>query len=610
MGSDKISIESKIKALPKEPGVYSFLNIDNKIIYIGKAKNLKNRVKSYFIKSKKASPKHLSLVKHINDLEWIIVGSEIEALITEANLIKQHKPKYNIRLKDDKSFPFIKITQEPFPQVLIVRTIIKDGSTYYGPFTDAYRLRKTIKSLFKIFQIRSCSFSLDKKTIIEKKVSLCLDYHIKKCEGPCQGLITEEHYDGMIKRIDFFMRGETSETIKYINQQMETAASDYRFEDAVIYRDQIDAINFFKNSQSKVAAEFGNRDVFALSKSKNFGIVVILRIRNGRIFSREKISLENIYSDDNKTLYSVITNFYMDSHLIPRTISLPIEPFDNEQLLIWLNEKTKSKVSFSYPKKGEKAKELRITEKNADLLLGEWMINKQKLKNAIPQSLISLRKDLNLENIPSHIDGFDISHLGGTNTVASKVSFIEGRPRKNMYRKFSIKTVSGIDDYASMIEVLTRHYGRSIKEGSLLPDLILIDGGKGQLSSACEAMDNLGLKDIPIIGLAKRLEEVFLPRISDPQSISKDSPGLLLLRRVRDESHRFAISFQRKKRSKDILNSVFYSIKGMGVSRTKLLFSKYNDLKEISNLSPSKLNMDTNIPLNIANDIIKMAKNL
>ena len=610
MSSEKISIESKIKALPKDPGVYRFLNKDNIIIYIGKAKNLKNRVKSYFLKSKNASPKHLSLVKHIYDFEWIIVGSEIEALITEANLIKQHKPKYNIRLKDDKSFPFIKITREPFPQVLIVRNILKDGSAYYGPFTDAYRLRKTIKSLFKVFQIRSCSYTLDKKTIIEKKVSLCLDYHIKKCEGPCQGLITEEHYNRMIKRIDLFMRGKTSETIKYINIQMEKAANDFRFEDAVIYRDQIEAINFFKNSQSKVEAEFGDRDVFALSKNKNFGIVVILRIRNGRIFSREKISLENIYSDDNQILYSVMTNFYMDSYLIPRTISLPIEPSDEEQLLIWLNKKTDFKVKFSYPKKGEKAKELRITGKNADLLLGEWIINKQKLKNAIPQSLITLRKHLNLENIPSHIDGFDISHLGGTNTVASKVSFVDGRPRKNMYRKFNIKSVKGIDDYASMIEVLTRHYSRCIKEDLVLPDLILIDGGKGQLSSACEAMNNLGLKDIPIIGLAKRLEQVYLPKRSDPQSIPKDSPGLLLLRRVRDESHRFAISFQRKKRSKDIIKSVFHNIKGMGVNRTKLLFNKYHDLKEISNLSALKINTDTKIPLNIAAEIIKIAKNI
>ena len=603
-----MSLQSKLKNIPTFPGVYRFMDDRGEIIYIGKAKNLRSRVRSYFQKSKSQSPKNLTMIRHISDLEWIVVRSEVEALLTEANLIKQHSPRYNVMMKDDKSFPFIRITNEPYPQVLLTRKIVKDGSKYFGPFTDVYRLRTTLKALHKVFPVRSCSFFLDEQVIADKKVKLCLDYHIKKCEGPCEGLVSGEHYQEMIDRIDRFMRGKTKETENYITEQMRIASSAMRYEEAAMYRDQLEAILSFTERQSQVAADFEDRDVFALSREGNLGVVVIIRIRNGRIFSREKISMQRLDEKDSGTMKSVITRFYMDSELIPREISLPLPPTDEEDLPTWLKKKRGGAVNFLFPQRGEKAKEMRITLQNAKLLLGEWIINREKRRELVPKMLAQLQEDLNMDAPPRRIEAFDISHLGGTDTVASMVCFIDARPRKTEYRKFNIKTVSGIDDFAAMREVVFRRYKRLKDEQESLPDLILVDGGKGQLSMALSALRELGLDYIPTIGLAKKLEEVFVPGNPDPQTIHRQSPGLILLRQIRDEAHRFAITFQRNKRKKKMIQSVFGDIPGMGSKRVARLLEAFDGPEAIARLTPEVIQGETGIPIRIGTKIIKIAK--
>lgn len=603
-----MSLQSQLKNIPTSPGVYRFTNENKEIIYIGKAKNLRSRVRSYFQKGKSQSPKNLTMVRHIRGLEWIVVRSEVEALLTEANLIKQHSPRYNVMMKDDKSFPFIRITHEPFPQVLLTRKVVKDGSSYFGPFTDVHRLRTTLKALHKVFPIRSCSFYLDKQVITEKKVKLCLDYHIRKCEGPCEGLVSREHYQNMIDRIKQFMRGKTKEMTDYIMGQMRRSSAQMHYEEAAMYRDQLQAIRSFTKRQSQVAVDFADRDVIALARKTDIGIAVVIRIRNGRIFSREKIPLKGLDNQDADTMKSVITRFYMDSDLIPREISLPHSPTDEKELLTWLKGRRGGTVRFLFPQRGEKVKELRITAQNAKLLLGEWIITRKKRKEQVPKMLTQLQEDLSLETPPRRIEAFDISHLGGTNTVASMVSFIDTRPRKKEYRKFNVKTVSGIDDFAAMREVVFRRYKRAKEEQGSLPDLVLIDGGKGQLSMAVSALRELGLDYIPIVGLAKKLEEVFMPGNPDAQTIHKQSPGLILLRRIRDEAHRFAITFQRQKRNKQMVHSMFGEIPGVGKKRLEKLLQAFDGPAAITQLTPEVINGETGIPVKIAKEIIKVAK--
>ncbi|MDP6401685.1 MAG: excinuclease ABC subunit UvrC [Candidatus Marinimicrobia bacterium] len=605
-----MSLQSQLKNIPTSPGVYRFTNENEEIIYIGKAKNLRSRVRSYFQKGKSQSPKNRTMVRHIRGLEWIVVRSEVEALLTEANLIKQHSPRYNVMMKDDKSFPFIRITHEPFPQVLLTRKVVKDGSSYFGPFTDVHRLRTTLKALHKVFPIRSCSFYLDKQVITEKKVKLCLDYHIRKCEGPCEGLVSREHYQSMIDRIKQFMRGKTKEMTDYIMGQMRRSSAQMHYEEAAMYRDQLQAIRSFTKRQSQVAVDFADRDVIALARKSDIGIAVVIRIRNGRIFSREKIPLKGLDNQDADTMKSVITRFYMDSDLIPREISLPNSPTDEKELLTWLKGRRGGTVRFLFPQRGEKVKELRITAQNAKLLLGEWIITRKKRKEQVPKMLTQLQEDLNLETPPRRIEAFDISHLGGTNTVASMVSFIDTRPRKKEYRKFNVKTVSGIDDFAAMREVVFRRYKRAKEEQGSLPDLVLIDGGKGQLSMAVSALRELGLDYIPIVGLAKKLEEVFMPGNPDAQTIHKQSPGLILLRRIRDEAHRFAITFQRQKRNKQMVHSMFGEIPGVGKKRLEKLLQAFDGPAAITQLTPEVINGETGIPVKIAKEIIKVAKSI
>ena len=601
-------LNNKITNIPQKPGVYQFINDKGEIIYIGKAKNLRTRVRSYFQKNKYQTPKNQSMIKRILDLEWIVVSSEVEALLTEANLIKENKPHYNINLKDDKSFPYIRITKEAYPRIFITREIVKDGSRYFGPYTDVYVLRRSLKAVHKIFPIRSCDFLLDKKTIQSLKVDLCLDYHIKKCDGPCQNLISEDEYNKMIKRVISFLQGRTTETEVYINDQMLKAANDTRYEDAGMYRDQLDAIKNFKDRQRKVAADFDDRDVIALSRKDNMCISVIVRIRNGRIHSREKISMNISDETDSDIIELVITQFYLNSDFIPKVLNVSDIPTNKTQLIHWLKEKRNGNIEIKLPIKGDKAREIRLAEQNAKLLLGEWIINRTKRRELIPKMIQQLQEDLQLNIPPRRIEAFDISHLGGEDTVASMVSFIDGKAKKSEYRKYKIKGVNGIDDFAAIREVVVRRYRKLKDEKSSYPDLILIDGGKGQLNMAISALRDLGLDYLLVIGLAKRLEEVFVPGNSDPQSIPKNSPGLILLRKIRDEAHRFALTYQKQKRNKKVRESIFDSVNGMGPKRIQSLLRSFEGIENIANADSNIIADKANIPLKIAKDIFLVAK--
>ena len=547
------------------------------------------------------------MIKRIANVEWIIVRSNVEALLTEANMIKEVQPKYNVDLKDDKSFPFIRITNEPYPQVLLTRKIEKDGSKYFGPYTDVKNLRYSLKALHKIFPVRSCSYYMDDQTVVAKKVKLCLDYHIKKCEGPCEGIVSRDHYNAMIERVIKFLQGRTKETEDYVRKQMDIAAADLRYEDAAMYRDQYNSIRRFKERQRKVAADFDDRDIFALARKDDIGVMTVLRVRNGRIFGREKISLQNLDVDESAIFASVISRFYMDTDFLPKEITVVTLPDGQDDLEEWLTEKKGSKVIIRQPQRGEKAKEVRLSYQNAKLLLGEWLINRKKRRELVPKMVNQLQDDLQLKAPPRRIEAFDISHLGGTNTVASMVCFLDAKPKKSEYRRFKIKTVDGIDDFAAMREVVHRRYLRVKKEKGSLPDLILIDGGKGQLSMAVSALRELGLDYIPIVGLAKRLEEVFVPGISEPQSIHKQSPGLILLRRIRDEAHRFAITFQRSKR-KLSLESAFNEIAGMGSKRVNILLMSFESTESIANADHQLISEKTGIPEKVAKLVIQKAK--
>ena len=600
----------QLKNLPTLPGVYQFKNKDDKILYIGKAKNLKNRLRSYFQNKKNQSSKTISMMRNAHSFDWIIVKNEIEALLTEANLIKKYRPKYNVLMKDDKTYPYIQITKEPYPQVLLTRKIKKDGSKYFGPYTDSKRLRTILKVMHKVFPIRSCSYFIDDKIIKEKKISLCLDYHIKRCQGPCEGLVSEKEYNLMIKHVISFMRGNTKKIEQSIRLKMDDASCNLKYEEAALFRDQLKAIQNFNSKKSYANSVFEDRDIFALSSRDGIGVVVIIRIRNGFIYSREKISLKNLYYDEKVAYKTIITQFYLGSNLVPPLISLPIRPSGEKDIMKMLSYERNSKVKFEYPKIGEKAKELRITMKNAELLLNDWILKKNKYKEYVPNSVIALQNDLNLEVPPKNIEGFDISHLGGENTVASMVSFFNGKPKKNRYRKFKIKTVDQIDDFASIREVVYRRYSRLKKEKSAYPDLILIDGGKGQLSMAMSALRELGLDYINIIGIAKRLEEVFIPGNPNPQSIHKDSSGLILLKRIRDEAHRFAITFQRQKRKKTMTNSPYLEIPGVGNITVKKLLTNFDGTKDIANQTSKAISDKIGLSENLSNKIISVAKSL
>ncbi len=577
--------KEKLKDLPTQPGVYFYYDRSGKIIYIGKAKVLKNRVKSYFTGTPD-SPKTARLVARIWDLQTLVTRTEVEALLTEANLITQHRPKFNIDLRDDKTFPYIRITNEDYPQVFVARTIVKDGSIYYGPYTNVKGLRAALAVIKRIFTIRSCSYRMDDESVAAKKVQLCLDYHIGKCDGPCQGLISKQDYAEMINRVEDFLRGRTDPVDAYLETRMQSAAENMEYEHAARHRDQLEAVRSYVSRQRLRTSDFEDRDVLGVARQDNLTCGILIRIRAGKLIGKEQFRFRGTEDEELPSILSrMITRVYEDASFIPREILVPDKVADMDMINAWLKDVSGVKITFSIPRIGEKKTLLDLAERNAELVLKDWALEQAQRVEIVPKMVRALQEDLNLSAPPRRIEGFDISHLGGTETVASLVCFIDGKPAKREYRKFQIKTVDGIDDFASMKEVIHRRYSRVKAEGLPEPDLILIDGGKGQLSASVEVMERLGMSHIAILGLAKRLEEVFLPGESYSQGIPKTSPSIILLRRIRDEAHRFAITFQRKRRGKAMVHSALDDIEGIGQSRRVALLKYFRSLKQLKNAS-------------------------
>ncbi len=592
------SLESKIKNLPDNPGVYQFRNDKGKVIYVGKARNLKNRVRSYF-QSNLTSAKTAALVNKISDVELIITDSEIEALVLENNLIKELKPRYNINLKDDKSYPFIKVTNEPFPQVYPTRRVVKDGSKYFGPYTNVKDMKAALRMINQIFKIRSCRLNITQEAIDKKKFKVCLDYHIHKCDGPCEGLVSQKDYNDMVGEVVKLLKGKTDDLIKELTVKMEKAVEKMEFEKAAELRDKRDQLNVIASRQKIVYNDFEDRDVISIAYEGKDSACSIFNIRSGKLIAKKQLKLSIEESDEPAEIYSAAVKFYYGEYVeIPKEILMEVEPADMEILSYWLSGRAEKKVKFVIPKKNSDALSLiRMCKQNAILQLKEIQIQKMKNKGNVPYSLSALQRDLRLNTLPRKIECFDISNLQGTDSVASMVVFVDGKPKKSLYRKFIIKTVEGPDDFSSMREVIERRYRKLLEEKEIFPDLIMVDGGKGQLSSAVSVLNELGFsrtgaqtdsgrgtqQKYNIIGLAKRLEEVFFPGKSEPESIPKTSSGLKLLQQIRDEAHRFAITFHRNRRSKRTITTGLSEIKGIGKATADKLLKEIGSLAEIQN---------------------------
>jgi excinuclease ABC subunit C len=574
-------LETNLKNLPASPGVYQFINKNGKVIYVGKAKNLRNRVRNYF-QENPGSAKTVAMVSKIDDLQLVITDSELEALILENNLIKELMPRYNVTLKDDKSFPFIKVTNELYPRIYPTRKVFNDGSKYFGPYTDVRSMRGSLKMINQIFKIRSCKLDLTEKSIADKKFKVCLDYHIKKCDGPCENLISAIAYNEMVDEVVKLLKGKTDDLIKDLKSRMQNTVLNLEFEKAAELRDKIDQLSSISSKQKIVNDDDEDRDIFAVAYEGKDSTCAIFNIRSGKLIGKKQLKLAIEEGEELSNIYSAAIKFYyVDQVEIPREVIVEITPEDADALTEWLRMKSNKKTKIFVPQRGDLKSLVKMCKENAILQLKEIQLQKMKNLGNVSYSVSALQRDLRLKTLPRKIECFDISNLQGTDTVASMVVFEDGKPKKSLYRKFIIKTVEGPDDFSSMREVIERRYSRLKEEAQPLPDLIMVDGGKGQLSSAVEILDNLGFTNYNIIGLAKRLEEVFLPNNSDPELIPKTSSGLKLLQQVRDEAHRFAITFHRERRSKRTIKSELTDIKGIGTSIAKKLLETFGSLEGI-----------------------------
>jgi len=606
-----LTLEDKLKRLPARPGVYLFKDGQGEIIYIGKAKVLRHRVRSYFQTLDRKDFKTRRMAPKIADLDWIVLANEVEALITEQDLVRHHQPKYNILLRDDKSYPFLKITREPFPQILLTRRVEQDGSRYLGPYTDVKRLRETLQVLHKIFPIRTCTYRITGETVAAGKVKVCLDYHIKRCLGPCEGFQSQADYQEMVGGVVRFLQGRSAEIIDHLTGAMKKASTDLRFEDAARIRDQVKATRHYARRQAVLTREPVDRDILAVEAASTYGVGIVLRVRQGRLLGKEKFDLAIADPEEHEeNFYGFLKAYYTQADFVPREVLVHEAPEDAADVELWLSDRAGYRVRLVFPQRGEKLKLVSLARQNATLMLNEIKLKKARRREFVPSSVERLQEDLGLEAPPRRIEGFDNSNIQGAHPVSSMVCFIDGKPQKGAYRKYHVKTVEGSDDFASIYEVVHRRYRRVLDdpESSGLPDLILIDGGKGQLSMAKAALNDLGLSYVPVIGLAKRLEEVFRPGHSEPFNIPKHSPGLSLLRRVRDEAHRFAITFHRQQRAKAMTTSVLDDIPGIGPQRLKAIWKAFASLEEIATAESTEIAEKAHLPVAVAEAVRERAR--
>jgi len=582
IANEDIGVQNKLENLTTGPGVYLHKDVEGNVLYVGKARNLRNRVRQYFQKSRSVEPRIDRMLARATDLEIIVTDSEVEALILEANLIKKLKPRYNVNLKDDKSYPYIVITNEPYPRVFVTRRIIRDGSRYFGPYTDVKNVRAALKSIRDIFMIRSCNYLIDDDVIKKRKIKVCLDYHIKKCEGPCEGLVSYKKYNAMIDQAARVLEGKTETLIKSLREEMERLAAEMKFEEAAVLRDRIKGLEAYSERQKAVGLDQIDRDIVAFASEGDDACGVIFKIRDGKMIGRQHYYMSNVdQKPEAEVLETLMQQYYLEADYIPKEVLLPAQLENAEAMQLWLSGKRGETVALMSPREGEEAKLVRLSKSNAQFLLDELKVQRMKRADYVPHAVKALQRDLRLPTLPRRIECFDISNIQGSDSVASMVVFVDGKPKKSEYRKFKIKSVSGPDDFASMREVTERRYSRLLDERSGFPDLIMVDGGKGQLSAAVDVLAKLGLTDQPIIGLAKRLEEVFIPGKSDPELIPKTSSGLRLLQQLRDEAHRFAITYHRVLRAKRTLQTELDLIEGIGKKRAKELLEAFGSVQGV-----------------------------
>ena len=566
-------LKSLVSVLPNKPGIYQYFDDTGKIIYIGKAKDLRKRVSSYFSKTHDHRKTSL-LIRNIADIKHMVVQSEQDALLLENNLIKKYQPRYNIQLKDDKSFPWICVKNEPFPRVLKTRDLEKDGSKYYGPYTSIYTVR-TLLELFKSeYKLRTCNYNLSEENIKNRKYKVCLEYHIGNCLGPCEGLISEKEYDEGINDINNILKGNISGVIRHLKDKMTELADSLNFEEASRIKEKYDSLNRYQSRSTIVSPNITDVDVFSIEEDEKFAFINYLKVVKGAIIQTFTLEIRKVLDETpEELLLSGIVEIRQRIFSNSREILVPIKlDFNLEN------------VTFKIPQKGEKKELLELSQRNAKY----FRLEKEKhavLKNPnirLEQLLSTMKKDLQLSEDPVHIECFDNSNLQGTNPVAACVVFKNTKPNVKEYRHYNIKTVEGPNDFASMEEVVYRRYSRLINEKKSLPQLIVIDGGKGQLSSAVAALDRLELRGkISIIGIAKKLEEIYFPGDSVPIYINKNSQTLKVIQQLRDEAHRFGITFHRNKRSKEFISSELISIEGIGEKTIQKLLKEFKSVKII-----------------------------
>ena len=554
--------------LPLVPGVYLLKDSADRILYVGKAKSLKKRVKSYFRSD--LDPKTRALMNQFHHLEYIVTDTEKEALILESNLIKKHMPRYNIRLKDDKRYPYIRVTNEKFPRVLITRRVMDDGSYYYGPFTEATTLRRLVKFIKALFKVRDCK-NMD---------GPCLNYQIDLCKAPCDNQVTEAEYKKMVDNVSMFFEGKYDEIMDALKQEMIEAAKNQEFEKAAVLRDQINSVEDVLEKQKMEFTGDLDQDVVAAASDEELACVAVFSVRNGKIIGREDFLMggaEN--SSEEKIITAFLKQYYIGPRHVPSKIILHKDVEDRNLIEEWLTEKRESHVDIAVPVEGIEFRLARMVSKNAQILL-----NHQK---EVKGALVDLKKYLGIAKIPKRIEAYDISNISGQNAVGSMVVFENGMPKKSGYRRYKIET-EGPDDYAMMKEMLTRRFTSLINNQDSEPDLVLVDGGKGQLNIALEVFNSLNIK-YPVIGLAKEFEHVFIPQTPSPLILPRDSEALLLLQRIRDEAHRFAITYHKTLRSKEFKRSSLDEIPGVGNKRKMTLLKHFGSMENIMNADVSEL---------------------
>jgi excinuclease ABC subunit C len=577
-----VSLDLTISALPDSPGIYQFYDREGTLLYVGKAKSLKKRVMSYFREDANVNGKTRVMVKKIADIRTLVVNTEMDALLLENSLIKKHQPRYNINLKDDKTYPWICIKNEPFPKIFSTRKLIRDGSEYFGPYTPVRMINTLLELIGHLYKLRTCNLNLTEENILAKKFKVCLEYHIGNCKGPCEGLQSREDYDQSIKEIRQILKGNIISVIQHLRTLMNNYSAEFKFEEAQQVKQKLDLLERFRSKSVIVNPSIHNTDVFSIIAEENAAFVNFLRIMNGAIIQGHTIEIKKKLDETPEELLEIAIadlreRFNSDATEI-------IVPFEMEL--------DYPGVQLTVPKIGDKRHLLTLSENNVRNYLRERDLQEEKInpENKVLRLMEKMKKDLRLQTLPRHIECFDNSNIQGAYPVAAMSVFRNGVPSKKEYRHFNIRTVEGPDDFASMEEVIFRRYRRMLDEAQELPDLIVIDGGKGQLSSAMNSLEKLGLRGkIPVIGIAKKLEEIYYPDDSLPLYIDKKSETLRVIQHLRDEVHRFGITHHRKRRQKGVVKTELSEIKGIGDATAQMLLRHFKSVKRIKEATLQEL---------------------